>query len=56
MAASGREQTFTDHPIQVAQFLRFATPRSLRDLGRIYCGKAGFGQISRSFSLNPLRF
>jgi hypothetical protein len=26
--------------------------RSLSDLGLIYCGKAGFGQISRSFSLN----
>ena len=30
----------------------WAIPRSLSDLGRIYCGKAGFGQISRSFSLN----
>jgi hypothetical protein len=28
------------------------SPRSLSDLGLIYCGKAGFGQISRSFSLN----
>jgi hypothetical protein len=27
-------------------------PRSLSDLGLIYCGKAGFGQIFRSFSLN----
>jgi hypothetical protein len=27
-------------------------PRSLSDLGLIYCGKTGFGQISRSFSLN----
>jgi hypothetical protein len=25
---------------------------SLSDLGLIYCGKAGFGQIFRSFSLN----
>ncbi len=27
-------------------------PRSLSDLGLIYCEKAGFGQSSRSFSLN----
>jgi hypothetical protein len=27
-------------------------PRSLSDLGLIYYGKAGFGQISRSYSLN----
>ena len=26
--------------------------RSLSDLTLIYCGKAGLGQISRSFSLN----
>jgi hypothetical protein len=30
--------------------------RSLSDLGLIYCGKAGFGQISRSFSLNSYSY
>jgi hypothetical protein len=30
----------------------YTVSRSLSDLGLIYCGKAGFEQISRSFSLN----
>jgi hypothetical protein len=45
-----------DKPITAIQFLiiRLQKPmsRSLSDLGLIDCGKAGFGQILRSFSLN----
>jgi len=44
---------FTDliiYPIKKPQL----TPSSLSDLRLIYCGKAGFGHISRIFSLNSL--
>ncbi len=37
-------------------YLPYALVRSLSDLGLIYCGKPGFGQIFRSFSSNSYSY